>query len=159
MQLFVKRLSLILSVLLLLAHILSLRWTLAYSADRAHLYVGMGAICILVVGDGRRGIGWDIGSIQYLSCSELANAWSNTALRLRWGVNHRKDHWLLVPFWMLTVGCGLPWAMISFLSWKRCRRVACARICRACGYDLRGNVSGRCPECGIEITEGGADGA
>ncbi len=24
-------------------------------------------------------------------------------------------------------------------------------ICRSCGYDLRGNVSGRCPECGTDI--------
>jgi len=23
--------------------------------------------------------------------------------------------------------------------------------CQACGYDLRGNVSGRCPECGNEV--------
>lgn len=23
--------------------------------------------------------------------------------------------------------------------------------CRSCGYDLTGNVSGRCPECGQEI--------
>ncbi|MDO8630091.1 MAG: hypothetical protein Q7R41_06315 [Phycisphaerales bacterium] len=26
-------------------------------------------------------------------------------------------------------------------------------LCRACGYDLTGNVSGRCPECGAEVPE------
>lgn len=25
------------------------------------------------------------------------------------------------------------------------------RYCRVCGYDLTGNISGRCPECGTEI--------
>jgi drug/metabolite transporter (DMT)-like permease len=24
--------------------------------------------------------------------------------------------------------------------------------CRACGYDLTGNVSGRCPECGVAVS-------
>lgn len=27
------------------------------------------------------------------------------------------------------------------------------RYCRGCGYDLTGNVTGRCPECGLEILE------
>ena len=25
------------------------------------------------------------------------------------------------------------------------------RYCRTCGYDLTGNVSGRCPECGVDV--------
>ncbi|HWB20915.1 MAG TPA: hypothetical protein VG711_11485 [Phycisphaerales bacterium] len=31
--------------------------------------------------------------------------------------------------------------------WKRARRKA-RGMCERCGYDLRGNVEGRCPECG-----------
>jgi len=27
------------------------------------------------------------------------------------------------------------------------------RCCRGCGYDLRGNASGRCPECGTRIAD------
>ncbi|XAL99827.1 carbon starvation protein A [Phycisphaeraceae bacterium D3-23] len=30
------------------------------------------------------------------------------------------------------------------------------RVCRACGYDLRGTVSGVCPECGVGVIEDGA---
>ncbi len=26
------------------------------------------------------------------------------------------------------------------------------RLCRQCGYDLAGNVSGRCPECGVPVS-------
>jgi len=31
---------------------------------------------------------------------------------------------------------------------RRDRRRAAAGACSACGYDLTGNVTGRCPECG-----------
>lgn len=30
-----------------------------------------------------------------------------------------------------------------------------AGCCRGCGYDLRGNTSGRCPECGAGLRSGG----
>jgi hypothetical protein len=36
--------------------------------------------------------------------------------------------------------------------WRRARRGARLGLCRHCSYDLRGNVSGVCPECGIAIT-------
>ncbi len=37
--------------------------------------------------------------------------------------------------------------------WKEDRARLQAEGCRRCGYDLTGNVSGRCPECGIECLE------
>lgn len=30
--------------------------------------------------------------------------------------------------------------------------------CSRCGYDLRGNVSGRCPECGTQVTDASGSG-
>jgi hypothetical protein len=30
-------------------------------------------------------------------------------------------------------------------------RTLAPNLCRRCGYDLRGNVSGRCPECGTNV--------
>ncbi len=38
------------------------------------------------------------------------------------------------------------------------RRVLATGVCRKCGYNLTGNVSGRCPECGEEV-EGSKSGA
>lgn len=35
----------------------------------------------------------------------------------------------------------------------RRRRAARREGCRSCGYDLTGNVSGVCPECGAAVTE------
>ena len=48
-----------------------------------------------------------------------------------------------IPFWMLF---GLA-AMATSLLWWRDRRPPKGH-CQNCGYDLTGNVSGRCPECG-----------
>jgi hypothetical protein len=52
---------------------------------------------------------------------------------------------------------ALPWAILPAL-WT-VRRIRCARrnrrhargLCRSCGYDLAGNVSGVCPECGRDV--------
>ena len=54
--------------------------------------------------------------------------------------------WILVPLWLLLLLAGVPTA---FLFWRDRRKPP--GHCRQCGYDLTGNVSGRCPECGAEI--------
>jgi hypothetical protein len=53
---------------------------------------------------------------------------------------------LYVPLWMLL----LPTAVATvFLFW--CDRRPPKGHCQACGYDLAGNTSGVCPECGERI--------
>jgi len=52
----------------------------------------------------------------------------------------------IAPLWLPLAVIGL--AVI--LAWRRDRRPP-ASHCRTCGYDLTGNVSGRCPECGQPI--------
>jgi 7-keto-8-aminopelargonate synthetase-like enzyme len=64
------------------------------------------------------------------------------------------DYWLRVQ---------IHWSQLGFAGWafgaiggyvlaKRINRRRAEReargFCRRCGYDLTGNVSGRCPECG-----------
>jgi len=52
----------------------------------------------------------------------------------------------IIPLW-------LPLAMIGFptiLAWRRERPLP-PDHCQKCGYDLTGNVSGVCPECGEDI--------
>jgi len=55
-----------------------------------------------------------------------------------------------VPFWFLLVAFA-PYPTLAFIRgpfrcWRRRRKGCCIR----CGYNLTGNVSGRCPECGQE---------
>jgi hypothetical protein len=44
---------------------------------------------------------------------------------------------------------------VGLRAWGHWRRVRHARppkgVCRECGYDLTGNVSGKCPECGTYV--------
>ena len=53
-------------------------------------------------------------------------------------------HTVIFPLWMPAVFVTLPTAIL----WMLDRRRIPAGHCRKCGYDLTGNVSGRCPECG-----------
>lgn len=60
---------------------------------------------------------------------------------LRWG--------FFVPSYMLVIVAGLILAWHVVL-WRR--RVT-SELCCPCGYNLRGNVSGTCPECGRKLTD------
>lgn len=56
---------------------------------------------------------------------------------------------VIIPFWFLTPMAGLACWLIFRNSKKRLRgRREQLGLCQVCGYDLRGNTSGICPECG-----------
>ncbi len=59
-------------------------------------------------------------------------------------IEHREVY---VPLWLPLVLTAIPTA---FLFWRGRRRIPPDR-CQECGYDLTGNVSGKCPECGVPI--------
>ena len=48
----------------------------------------------------------------------------------------------------------LPGACVGALIARRGRRVIPAGHCQTCAYDLTGNTSGTCPECGTDSDEG-----
>ena len=58
------------------------------------------------------------------------------------------------PHWGLGLAAAVPPALLLF-RWHRRRRRPLAGHCRSCGYDLTGNVSGVCPECGDTLGTGG----
>ena len=51
-----------------------------------------------------------------------------------------------IPLWLPVFAVGFPTAIL----WWRDRRPK-AGFCKACEYDLTGNVSGTCPECGTTV--------
>ena len=53
-----------------------------------------------------------------------------------------------VPGWIPLLLVALPTAIIF---WRDRRRRFPVGHCKKCGYDLTGNVSGRCPECGQRV--------
>jgi hypothetical protein len=54
---------------------------------------------------------------------------------------------LLIPFWAVALA-ALGATVWAWLAYRRRRDRDLPGHCRACGYDLKGNVSGVCPECG-----------
>jgi len=64
----------------------------------------------------------------------------------------RAGYMLSLPLWLLV---GVTFAA-SLALWRLdiSRRISTSR-CQSCGYDLTGNVSGRCPECGHAMDGGG----
>jgi hypothetical protein len=66
------------------------------------------------------------------------------------GLTHAGTFWQLKVPLLLLAGTGLILPAVQAVAgWRR--RAASRRRghCRHCGYDLTGNVSGVCPECGI----------
>lgn len=63
-------------------------------------------------------------------------------------IGARPGHWGrgYIPLWLPLLIVATPTAIL----WRRDRRPKCypPGHCRFCGYDLTGNVSGICPECG-----------
>jgi hypothetical protein len=64
------------------------------------------------------------------------------------------------PAWSRSSRVVLPAASVllivlpvgGVMRWNKTRRRVAAGLCGACGYNLTGNMSGVCPECGIEFS-------
>ncbi len=111
-----------------------------------------------------------LGLTHYWFGQEWMLCLGNGVVAFAWGVRGigRKfasqtfDRWLLhydlqgatktfvVPLWIPLL---LAVVTTGVLSWRRYRLVNRAGHCVSCGYDLTGNTSGVCPECGVEIPD------
>ncbi|MFH1748612.1 MAG: hypothetical protein ABIG44_16375 [Planctomycetota bacterium] len=81
--------------------------------------------------------GWLWGCLQPPATIRVTRQWANTGV-------------MLVPS-MLFVGS------LTVLLWWRERHVVLPGHCRKCGYNLTGNVSGVCPECGTPVHLGNGE--
>ena len=126
------------------------------------------AVCMLIVvvsalsswrSFNASGAGWDVrvnyGSVYVLPDSiARRDAWSIGPASqdfhlwmVKWqifGVTVRS-----FPTWMFLIAGLLP----TYLAWRRLHRKYPPGRCQCCGYDLTGNVTGKCSECGTSIAE------
>ena len=74
-----------------------------------------------------------------------------------WGSTkfHHWNFWIQFPLWLPTLLFGL-WPATALTRHVK-RRYFTHGICRKCGYDLRGTLSGVCPECGNRAKSGGRE--
>ena len=145
----VKWAGLILSVLTAAVWAVSLKWALEYNTARITHSVGpsgqfyyrrsfvvsMGGLHAINDASVPRPLGWTTGTPWtsvpwWLPCVE----------RNYWGTGW---DWSL-PLWVPLLTFATPAALL----WRRDRRRIPPGHCLNCGYNLTGNVSGVCPECG-----------
>lgn len=62
----------------------------------------------------------------------------------------------MFPLWLLVASLSVPMAAYCVLGPLRRLRRRVRNLCLDCAYDLTGNTSGQCPECGLGICQGGA---
>jgi hypothetical protein len=83
----------------------------------------------------------------------VAYGWSHTVNESRIAAMRVRKRFIRLPLWMPL----LPFAIYPGIAFIRgpVRRYRRRRkgLCTRCGYDLTGNVSGTCPECGTEVKQ------
>jgi hypothetical protein len=135
-------------VLIIAAWAISLRWVPAFQ-----IFIG-GATFVLSLGDGEASLLLIRGSAPTRPDFTLSDNPNGLNSSPSVPSCHRVDLFgsslgtlcespLWLPFLLLLVR-----AAAFFL--RDCRHLP-QNACRACGYNLTGNVSGRCPECGLDI--------
>jgi hypothetical protein len=109
---------------------------------------------LISVEDGDLSFGW--GSESLLSSFIAATQafprddvrWVNSPLPVYGTSGSPPARFVVVPLW-LSLAAAL---VLTSVLWLADRRPAPGH-CQHCGYDLTGNVSGRCPECGEATNE------
>ena len=84
--------------------------------------------------------GPDDAPYAYLNSSWEIGLWNF------WGVG---AYFIDLPLYAAFAAVALP----TLLMWRHCPKPRGPGHCR-CGYDLTGNTSGACPECGTRIGKG-----
>lgn len=127
--------GLTLSLLIVLGWALSLRWIIpspvvladSRAPDITEMYLSEGCLVVHHSGSGR---------IQAFRASPRPPVWLP-----EWGPGL-----LVCPLWIPFLLVAVPTAVF----FRRDRRIP-PGCCQSCGYDLRGNVSRVCPECGKRV--------
>lgn len=138
------------------ASLVLLGWVLSIYFDC--IYVpGWNMIRSVVLSGGRVHVQRDVEA--YSNSAHVPSSWAGgTGLRfqahddyLSWWpyvtrIPSGRVCWVGVPLWMILLLIALPAALLCWLD----RRIP-PHCCRGCGYDLTGNTSGTCPECGRNV--------
>ena len=78
-------------------------------------------------------------------------AWVSATPNANLAVVRRNFYLCSVPCFAIFIGqLGAIWFLIALPRIRRRRRRSKGE-CVRCGYDLTGNTSGVCPECGVEV--------
>lgn len=119
------------------AWLVSLYWRIGYASLEIEFQLHAGVVCFLYLpgGDILHEGGWSMVH----SKSNLAEHWWMKT----WDYNP-STMWM-IPLWLFMTPC----LVSTVVAWRS--RPLLRHHCNQCDYDLTGNESGVCPECGREI--------
>ena len=92
---------------------------------------------------GSHRVEWSLGE-RWLDWKDFAETWHGW---IKW----RPGSHLWIPLWIPLGLFGAPTAYLWFLDRRRPDKSKCTN----CGYNLTGNISGVCPECGAAVERAG----
>ena len=139
----VKVIGLVLSVMMLALWVFSVMFRSIYVPPSGEWAIGMGYGLMLFFEDWHEALpGW--------TCKfrEQGEAWTGLVHRFFFFELAGYYGAIFLPVWLLVVATGFPTAFL----WWRDRRRPKVGFCKVCKYDLTGNLSGICPECGASLT-------
>lgn len=119
-----------------------------------------GTLCGLIAGWGRSRLG-AVASVTalsaiYAACNFDGDAGVRTAVQMHLlgivppNVRYSDTWWHLFHALVIPLNFGV--ALVACELMGRRRRSGDLPACEECGYNLTGNLSGRCPECGAPCT-------
>ncbi len=133
-----------LCVIIVVIWLVSTHWTISYTATARGYGVSLGSLELVDITHPEVVRGW----LVFRHPKQGLIHWPRT-VHASWGTS------TMVPLWLFFVPVALPTATLWWLD----RRRYPPGHCQKCGYDLTGNVSGRCPECGSSLDPRDAAGA
>ncbi len=135
--------GLVLSVLIFLAWVVSIGRDIGYIAgDRYCIALTAGAACVAVtsvVEEYWQPWRWRPGWVYWLPFG----SWVAEHSGMPGGKLISVLDCVVCPLWIPLLIIAVP----TVIAWRRDRKPPPGH-CKICGYNLTGNVSGRCPECG-----------
>ena len=136
-------------VLILAAWGVSLRYGASTSiGNRGFLSVCNGSPAFIGTWMGSVSVGvWDYFRVTWPKTVVLRHPWCGIQLDRPWVMPMGNGFEIDVPFWLLLLAATIPTALL----FHRDRHRIPPGHCRQCGYNLFGNVSGVCPECGGKV--------
>lgn len=116
-------------------------------------WLAPGGSLVIAAAGGAVGISWVRPGIGFISAGFTYWQMDQTLFNKTWEDGiwphfawNNSNPMVFVPLW-LVLAIAVP---LTIWAWVRSRRPP-PGCCRKCGYDLTGNVSGRCPECGVTV--------